>query len=197
MALPVMAGIRGTDLRVRRAGRTSWSAYLPPVGGACNSNNNLRQSKHEISIVCGSNCRRAPAWRRMMSNEQFAFGARLRAALQHARVVESPSHLARLLARFGGEPVSPQAVSSWLRGRAMPRQANLKALAKMLALDPQQLQFGEQVHGAARPGRAALRLHPDDRLALEAFLGLSARQRRLVRELIDEFAALHGRRGEG
>lgn len=132
----------------------------------------------------------------MMSNEQFAFGARLRAALQHARVVESPSHLARLLARFGGEPVSPQAVSSWLRGRAMPRQANLKALAKMLALDPQQLQFGEQVHGAPRPGRSALRLHPDDRLALETFLGLSARQRRLVRELIDEFAALHGRRSQ-
>ncbi len=128
-----------------------------------------------------------------MSNEQIAFGARLRAALQHARVVESPSHLARLLARFGGEPVSPQAVSSWLRGRAMPRQANLKALAKMLALDPQQLQFGEQVHGG-RTGRAALRLHPNDRLALETFLGLSARQRRLVRELIDEFAALQGRR---
>lgn len=128
-----------------------------------------------------------------MSNEQIAFGARLRAALQHARVVESPSHLARLLARFGGEPVSPQAVSSWLRGRAMPRQANLKALAKMLSLDPQQLQFGEQVRGG-RAGRVAPQLHPNDRLALETFLGLSARQRRLVRELIDEFAALDGRR---
>lgn len=71
----------------------------------------------------------------------------------------------------------------------MPRQANLKALAKMLSLDPQQLQFGEQVRGG-KAGRAVARLHPQDRLALEAFLGLSARQRRLVRELIDEFAAL-------
>ena len=132
-----------------------------------------------------------------MSNEQIAFGARLRAALQHARVVESPSQLARLLARFGGEPVSPQAVSSWLRGQAMPRQANLKALAKMLSLDPQQLQFGEQARGQRAGARAALRIHPNDRLALETFLGLTARQRRLVRELIDEFAALaHARVNE-
>ena len=132
-----------------------------------------------------------------MSNEQIAFGARLRAALQHARVVESPSQLARLLARFGGEPVSPQAVSSWLRGQAMPRQANLKALAKMLSLDPQQLQFGEQARGQRAGARAALRIHPNDRLALETFLGLTARQRRLVRELIDEFAALaHARANE-
>ena len=131
-----------------------------------------------------------------MSNEQIAFGARLRAALQHARVVESPSQLARLLARFGGEPVSPQAVSSWLRGQAMPRQANLKALAKMLSLDPQQLQFGEQARGQTGSTRAALRIHPNDRLALETFLGLTARQRRLVRELIDEFAALAHARQE-
>ncbi len=129
-----------------------------------------------------------------MKNEQIAFSGRLRAALQRARVGESPSELVKLLARFGGEPVSAQAVSGWLKGRAMPRQANLKALAKMLAMEPQQLQYGEE----GRRGRDVReardrsdggqldRLGPLDQLALESFLLLPAAQRKLIRNLIDE-----------
>jgi hypothetical protein len=123
-----------------------------------------------------------------MKNEQIAFGERLRAALQRARLVESPSELVRLLARFGGEPVSPQAVSGWLKGRTMPRQANLRALAKLLSMEPQQLQYGEDNSRRTREPRQEFKLAPLDQLALETFLSLPAAQRKLIRGLIDELA---------
>ena len=121
-----------------------------------------------------------------MRNEQVAFSERLRAALQRARLGESPVELVRLLARFGGEPVSQQAVSGWLKGRAMPRQANLKALAKMLSVEPQQLQYGDECKRVREP-RGEWRIDPRDQLAVEAFMQLSPTQRKLLRNLIDEF----------
>jgi Helix-turn-helix len=122
-----------------------------------------------------------------MKNEQVAFGERLRAALQRARLGESPSELVRLLARFGGDPVSPQAVSGWLKGRAMPRQANLRALAKLLSMEPQQLQYGDDSR-RAREARHEFKLDPLDQLALETFLSLPSAQRRLIRTLIEELS---------
>lgn len=126
-----------------------------------------------------------------MRNEQVAFGERLRAALQRAGVGESPVELVRLLARFGGEPVSQQAVSGWLKGRAMPRQANLKALAKMLSMEPQQLQYGDDGK-RVRETKSEWRLDPRDQLAIESFLQLPPAQRKLLRHLIDEFVKSGG-----
>ncbi len=121
-----------------------------------------------------------------MKNEQEAFSQRLRTALQRAGMSESPSELVKLLARFGGEPVSQQAVSGWLNGRAMPRQSNLRALAKMLSIEPQALQFGDDRR--IRESRGEWKMNPHDQLAIEAFLGLAAGQRKLVRSLIEELA---------
>ncbi len=121
-----------------------------------------------------------------MKTEQDAFSERLRAALRQAGMSESPAELVRLLARFGGEPVSQQAISGWLNGRAMPRQANLRALAKMLSLEPQQLQFGDDKR--VRENRSEWRMNPHDQLAIETFLKLPATQRKLVRSLIEELA---------
>ncbi len=121
-----------------------------------------------------------------MKTEQDAFSERLRAALRQAGMSESPAELVRLLARFGGEPVSQQAISGWLNGRAMPRQANLRALAKMLSLEPQQLQFGDDKR--VRENRSEWRMNPHDQLAIENFLKLPATQRKLVRSLIEELA---------
>ena len=121
-----------------------------------------------------------------MRNEQIAFSGRLRAALQRAGLGESPVELVRLLARFGGEPVSQQAVSGWLKGRAMPRQANLRALAKMLSVEPQQLQYGDDGKRPREP-RSDARIDPRDQLAIEAYMHLPPAQRKLLRQLIDEF----------
>jgi transcriptional regulator with XRE-family HTH domain len=122
-----------------------------------------------------------------MKTEQDAFSERLRAALRQAGMSESPAELVKLLARFGGEPVSQQAISGWLNGRAMPRQANLRALAKMLSMEPQQLQYGD--HGRkVREQRSEYRINPHDQLAIDAFLKLTGAQRKLVRGLIEELA---------
>ena len=124
-----------------------------------------------------------------MKTEQDAFSERLRAALRQAGMSESPAELVKLLARFGGEPVSQQAISGWLNGRAMPRQANLRALAKMLSIEPQQLQYGDDKR--VRENRGEWRMNPHDQLAIETFLKLPASQRKLVRGLIEELAKQH------
>ena len=68
----------------------------------------------------------------------------------------------------------------------MPRQANLRALAKMLAMEPQQLQYGDD-DKRGREDRTEGGLDPRDRLAIEAYLQLPPAQRRLLRQVIDEF----------
>lgn len=121
-----------------------------------------------------------------MKTEQDAFSERLRILLRQAGMTESPAELVRLLARFGGEPVSQQAISGWLNGRAMPRQANMRVLAKMLSIEPQQLQYGDDKR--VRETRGEWRMNPHDQLAIEAFLKLSASQRKLVRNVIEELS---------
>jgi sugar phosphate isomerase/epimerase len=131
-----------------------------------------------------------------MKSEQAAFGARLSAALAAADVEESPSELVKLLARYNGTPVTPQAVSGWLGGKHMPRQANMRALAAMLGVDPFVLQYGSTSGRAVREPRTAWpeNLSSRNRLAFEEFLALPAAQQKLVRDLIAAFADAPARR---
>ena len=69
----------------------------------------------------------------------------------------------------------------------MPRQANLRALAKLLSMEPQLLQYGEDGL-RAREIRQEFKLDPLDQLALETFLALPTAQRKLIRSLIEELA---------
>ena len=71
-----------------------------------------------------------------MKKEQAAFAERLNAALATAAIDASPAELVKLLARHGGAPVTPQAVSGWLNGRHLPKQANMRALARIVGLQP-------------------------------------------------------------
>lgn len=121
-----------------------------------------------------------------MKKEQAAFGARLAAALAEAGIEASPAELEKMLARYGGEPVTPQAISGWLSGKHMPKQANMRALAAMLGIEPHVLQFGAKGKPRIGEGRAAWppAIGAQDRLALDAFLALPAAQRKLVREVI-------------
>ncbi len=73
----------------------------------------------------------------------------------------------------------------------MPRQANLRALAKMLSVEPQQLQYGDDGK-RVRENRGEYRLDPRDQLAIEAFLQLPQAQRKLLRHVIDEFVKTGG-----
>jgi transcriptional regulator with XRE-family HTH domain len=122
-----------------------------------------------------------------MKREQVLFGERLRGALKSAGFAQSPSEIARLLPRFGGEASTPQAVSSWLHGKSIPRLRSLRALAKMLRIEPTILQYGPETSGKRlREQPAEFRVNAMDQHAIDAFLSLPANKRKLVRELIEQ-----------
>lgn len=121
-----------------------------------------------------------------MKTEQSAFAKRLAAALEAAGIEASSSVLEKLVPRHGGETVTPQAISTWLNGRHIPKQANLQALARITGVPPHELQYGTPVHKGVREANSAWPDHVrgHDRLAFEAFLALPEPRRKLVRELI-------------
>ena len=125
-----------------------------------------------------------------MKSEQAAFGERLRAALRAQGQRESPKEIADLIPRYGGTPVTVQAVSGWLTGKSLPRQANLVALAKMLKFDPRELQYGavDGVGRSAREAQKRWKIPAADQLAIDMFISLPPAQRKAIRELIEQFA---------
>jgi hypothetical protein len=131
-----------------------------------------------------------------MKKEQEAFAQRLVDALAVAGIEASPTELEKLLARHGGTPVTPQAISGWLTGKHLPKQANMRALAKMVGLEPYALQYGERSTRGVRDVHMAWPDHVrgHDRLAFEEFLLLPERQRKLVRELIAVFGEAASRK---
>ena len=86
--------------------------------------------------------------------------------------------------------MSSQAVSGWLNGKHRPRPAHLEALAKIVGVEPHELEYrrtrpkGVQDVNIAWPDH--VRGH--DRLAFEEYLQLSDDKRKLVRDLIVELA---------
>lgn len=120
-----------------------------------------------------------------MKSEQAEFGARLRSALRHAGLGEGSTELADLVSAHGGEAVSPQAAHNWIRGKAMPRRRNLKALAKALRVDPEQL-YGDMPASGRRVSESGttFAVNAHDQHAIEAYLALPAERRRVVRQLI-------------
>lgn len=121
-----------------------------------------------------------------MKTEQSAFAKRLIAALDAAGIEASPAELEKLVPQRGGEPVTAQAISGWLNGRHLPKQANMRALASIVGMQPHELQYGVRPHKGVREANAAWPDHVcgHDRLAFEDFLSLPEGQRKLVRELI-------------
>jgi len=125
-----------------------------------------------------------------MQTEQTAFAKRLRAALKESGIEESPTVLVKLLARYGANNVTPQAVSGWLSGRHLPRQANLRALAAIAGVEPHVLAYGSRGFKGVRepPMGWPTSVGGHDRLAFETYLALPEGRRALVRELITVLA---------
>ena len=122
----------------------------------------------------------------VMKSEQALFGERLRAALKVSGYAESPAEIVKLLARFDGEPATPQAISRWIHGKNIPRQRNIIALARMLRIEPTELQYGKpESSRRVREPRAEFRISAPDQHAMDAFIMLPAQKRKLVREMID------------
>ncbi|MDO1530166.1 helix-turn-helix transcriptional regulator [Fulvimonas sp. R45] len=131
-----------------------------------------------------------------MKTEQSAFAERLAAALEAAGIEASPTVLEKLVPKYGGENVTPQAISSWLSGKHLPKQANMQALARIVGMLPHELRFGAPSRKGVREPNVAWPDHVrgHDRLAIEDFLALPDAQRKLVRELIASLAATTARK---
>ena len=120
-----------------------------------------------------------------MDKEKVEFAARLRAALE-AKGIEASAAVVekRFNSRYDGAAVTAQAVSGWLNGKSIPKQDKLRVLAGLVGMEPHELQFG----GRHRVGDSRAEWPPalaaQDRMMMDAYLGLPAMQRRLVRELV-------------
>lgn len=123
-----------------------------------------------------------------MKDEKAEFSARLRAALRDARIDASASVLEkRFNSRYSGTPVTAQAISGWLNGKAIPRQDKLRVLAAMVGVDAHVLQYG----GRPRVGEAKGAwegLNPAERAMVDAYLSLAPGHRKLVRDLVAALA---------
>ena len=124
-------------------------------------------------------------------DEKAEFSQRLRKAIEDAGYTVRPIVLEREFnTRYWGRSVTVQAVRRWLRGEAIPSQEKLQVLAEWLKVEPHALRFGEQ---AVKSVRAKQKKWDEgigyqEREVLEAYLGLPAPQRKVVREVIQTFA---------
>jgi len=133
-----------------------------------------------------------------MRDEKAEFSARLRAALKAANIEASASVLEkRFNSRYGGTPVTAQAISQWLHGKAMPRQDKIRVLAALVGVDAHVLQYGGKHKVAEGRAEWAEIMGPQDRAMVDAFLSLTPAHRKLVRELVNALAARQDGVGSG
>lgn len=134
-----------------------------------------------------------------MKTEQRAFAERLLAALEAAGIEASAAELEKLVPRHGGNNVTPQAISGWLTGKHVPKQVNMRALGKIVGMEPHLLEYGGRSARGVRDTQTTWPEHVrgHDRLAFEEFLTLPEASRKLVRELIAALADTSGRKRPG
>ena len=123
-----------------------------------------------------------------MSNEQRDFSRRLAEAMRAKGYEAKPGVLHKLFnSHYHGRSVAFSTASKWLRGLTLPGQEKLQLLAGLFGVEPHVLRFGrtgKSVRVAEAPAVWPAGIGMPDRQAIEAFLALSAAQRKLVRELI-------------
>ena len=128
-------------------------------------------------------------------NEKREFSERLRVAMKAQKLEVSGPVLEREFnLRWLGNPVRRQTVWKWLNGEAIPTQDKLQELAKWLKVDSQHLRFGDHVqkHLKAEQKRWDEGVGYLERETFNAFLALPAAQRKIIREVIQTFAKVHG-----
>lgn len=122
-----------------------------------------------------------------MKDEKAAFAERLREAMRKAGLTPRPHVLEGLFNQHysAGGPVSPQAVSAWLGGRAIPKADKLRAIARVLDVEPQELLFGPGVPAVREPRAGwGADFSAQERALVDSLLSLPPAQRKLVADLI-------------
>jgi transcriptional regulator with XRE-family HTH domain len=120
-------------------------------------------------------------------NEKLEFADRLKAAMVAAGLEPRPAVLEKQFnSRYWGRSVTFQAVSRWLSGQSIPAQEKLTVLAELLNVEPHALRYGAQAAKKVRDQKARWEqaINYQERETFEAFLSLSAAQKKVAREVI-------------
>jgi transcriptional regulator with XRE-family HTH domain len=134
-----------------------------------------------------------PDYRAAM-HEKREFSDRLRAAMKARGLQASAAALEREFnKRWAGKPVGRQAAWKWLNAQSIPTQDKLQELARWLKVEPHHLRFGDHVlrHLRAEQKRWDEGAGYIERETFDAFLQLTASQRKIVREIIMAFAKVN------
>ena len=91
--------------------------------------------------------------------------------------------------KYMGDPMTLHGVRRWLRGETIPAEDKLLVLARWLRIEPQVLRWGTAAKDI-RKERLAWEhaLSHQEKETFEAFLALTAPQKKTVREVIFAFA---------
>jgi hypothetical protein len=120
------------------------------------------------------------------------FGERLCKAMVAAGYDAKPAVLKREFnERYLGNPVTLHGVRRWLLGEVMPAEDKLITLAHWLRIEPQVLQLGataQTVRGENQAWETAI--GAKEREIFEAFLELTAPQKKIIREVILAFSSI-------
>lgn len=127
--------------------------------------------------------------------EKRDFSERLRAAMKARGMSPSAAVLEREFnLRWAGKPVGRQTAWKWLNSQAIPTQDKLQELSRWLKVEPHELRFGDSVlrHLRAEQKRWDEGAGYLERETFDAFLQLTAPQRKIIREVILAFAKGNG-----
>ena len=132
-----------------------------------------------------------------MKNEdqKTLFAKRLALAMQakgyqaKAAVLEREFNL-----NYSGKAMTLHGVRKWLIGEAIPAGDKLLTLAKWLDIPPEELAFDKDIQKAIeqRDARWQEEIGYQDKEIFEAFVKLSAPQKKIIREVIVAFSKAYG-----
>ena len=123
-----------------------------------------------------------------IENQKFA--ARLAIAIDSKGLKQSPTSIANLFnSKYEGRPITPHTARNWLLGKSLPTQEKLVLLAELLEISPEQLRFGRSSEKTLISDfdGAEIEVANVDQQFFRRYLALTETQRRVVREVVDEF----------
>lgn len=123
-----------------------------------------------------------------IENQKFA--ERLAIAIDSKGLKQSPTVIANLFnSKYEGRLINPHTARNWLLGKSLPTQEKLVLLAKLLDTSPEQLRFGRSSEKTliAKFGAGMSEVANVDQQFFRRYLALTESQRRVVREVVDEF----------
>lgn len=135
----------------------------------------------------------------MPTDEKLAFTKRLKLALKRShKKITTPAELAlQFNLRHPNESITPQAAQKWLTGKAKPTADKINTLAEWLAVSPHWLRFGSATNEQTIQPLRQVKAHSNSEAALsdteqtliKQFRQLSAHQRSIIADLVEQLAA--------